>query len=541
MAVVGEATPTNGVSKGGPAQMLPVVPQGKDLSTMSEEERSVHIEVRKKALSEQRLKDQIEAQNVSLRLTDEEKQQLSVAQMQARNGKKWVRYKANWTGFVASFRQSKHLQKFLDREPAEDSPEHFKWLLATYVGHPYCTMFITLLVCINSSLTGLYADERLSEETLRQLVLIFLSIFVVEIGLKLYVFGQKRYFNDGWNILDFSVVCIAVLEVTIEYLGPLIGLENEALSSALRIVGICRIARLFAALKELEFVVRAFVISMTSAFWVNVLTLLCLFILSLLGRLTFGEHDELKESTAYHKRGSGASAAELFGSVGRGMATMFQVMTMNWAVPTRIVSEYHAFGWFFFTFSMVFTGLGVYNLYTAIYVEKMREITESKQKKDDLHKFRRRKELMLEVGDLMNVIDTDRSGTLDRLEMEDGLALLENMLQNVANGGLNAVEINALPCLTGSKEFDFSMDHIYLAFEKYMLSNQGQELQVPYRDVVETVFTMHDPLTRNEVAIMHSEIEERLDTNAALIDRSHQQLDAVVGRLKAAVGPERSV
>lgn len=109
-------------------------------------------------------------------------------------------------------------------------------------------------------------------------------------------------------------------------------------------------------------------------------------------------------------------------------------------------------------------------------------------------------------------------------------------LTNVQNGSLSSADVNALPCLTGSKEFDFSMDHIYLAFEKYMLSsNQGQDLQVPYRDVVETVFTMHDPLTRNEVAVMHSEIEERLETNAAIIARTHTELDHVIGRLKQAV------
>lgn len=531
---MGEATPvkTNGVSKGDAAQMLPVVRTESDLSAMNPEERSAFIEQRQKQMAERRAKELEDAQDVALVLTDEEKQKLTAVQIEARNRKKWFRYHHHWAGFVSSFRQSKSLQKFLECEPAADSPEHFKWLIATYVGHPYCTMFITFLVCFNSSLTGLYADQRLSEQTLRSLILVLLSIFTIEILLKIYAFGQKRYFADGWNVLDFTVVCVAIVEVTINYVGPSIGLENESLTSALRIVGIFRIARLFAALKELEFVVRAFVISMGSAFWVNVLVLLCLFILSLLGRLTFGEHAGLKASTAYHPHGSGANAEELFGSVLRGMATMFQVMTMNWAVPTRIISEYHDFGWFYFSFAMVFTGLGVYNLYTAIYVEKMREITESKQAKNEEKRMQRRKELMLEVGDLMNVIDTDRSGTLDRLEMEEGLALLDN----VQKGALSAADINALPCLTGSKEFDFSMDHIYLAFEKYMLSNQGEDLQVPYRDIVETVFTMHDPLTSNEVTVMHSEIEQRLEANAATIQRAHAELDAVVERLKAALG-----
>lgn len=429
---VGEATPvkTNGISKGGSAEMLEVVKSDVDLATMSQEERTLFVEKRKKEMHDQRVSDLQEAQNVSLVLSHEEKTQLTPIQVDARNRKKVFRYRHHWAEFVSSFRQSKALQKFLEREPADkDSPEHTKWVVATYVGHPYCTMIITFLVCFNSSLTGLYADQRLGEDTLRYLILCFLFIFSVEICLKIYAFGQRRYFSDGWNVLDFSVVCIAILEVSINYVGPSIGIENDALTSALRIVGIFRIARLFAALKELEFVVRAFVISMGSAFWVNVLTLLCLFILSLLGRLTFGDHPELNDKTAYHDHGSGANASELFGTVLRGMATMFQVMTMNWAVPTRIVSEYHAFGWFYFSFAMVFTGLGVYNLYTAIYVEKMREITEAAHAKSDSRKLKRRKELMLEVGDLMNVIDTDRSGTLDRLEMEEGLTLLGNIVR----------------------------------------------------------------------------------------------------------------
>ena len=553
----------DGVDKEGPAEMLPVLrePTESDLASMSEEERNAFVAKRRMDIQAERMAAELAAQNVALDLTPQEIQRLTPAQVESRNKKKWFRYKSTWNNFVSSFRQSKALQNFLDREPHDkESDEHAKWVLATYVGHPYVTMFITALVVVNSSLTGLYADQRIGEESFRTLIFIFLSIFTVEIGLKIYAFGSGRYLSDGWNVLDLTVVSAAIVEVVITYVGPLIGFESATVTSALRIMGIFRISRLFAALKELEFVTRAFVLSMGGAFWVNVLTLLSLFILSLLGRLTFGEHDGLKTMTAYHPHGSGANGSELFGSVFRGMATMFQVnansgrlclrptrncsrltltlfqvMCMNWAVPTRIVSEYHPFGWAFFTFSVSFLGLGVFNLYTAIYVEKMREITEATAAKAELKRLDRRKELMLEVGDLMNVIDTDRSGTLDRLEMEEGVTLLKSTVESIKNNGPMSDEAKAMPCLTGDTEFNFSMDHIYLAFEKYQLSNMGEELDVPYRDVIETVFTMHDPLTRNEVAVMHGEIEDRLEKNSELIMRADTMLDDVIAKLKDAV------
>jgi len=476
----------------------------------------------------------LQIQNVQLNVSEEEKMRLTPEQAEARNNKKYFRWRSLLTDIVDSFRHSKAASKFIKNEPDEaDSYNHMRWSIACVMGHPYMTMILTTAVLFNSILMGLYADEVLDVDTFTVLKITFVCIFAMEISLKLFAFGQEIYFEDSWNILDFAVVSCAIIESVLEILGDAMGFEDNSFSAFLRILGIFRIARLISALKELEFVVRAFVLSMGSAFWVNVLTILCLYILAVLGRIIFGEDEGLAEATAYHPHGSGANGKELFGSIMRGMATMLQIMTMNWAVPTRIVSEQIGFGWFFFVFSMVFLALGVFNLYTAIYVEKMRAITEEKEHKREQKKRVRRKELMLEVGDLLNLMDTDRSGTLDRSEMEEGIQLLQDTATSFRGTIQSGSDLHR--ALSGSSDLDFSLDHIYLAFDKYLLKNRDEDLQIPYREFLNTVFTMHDNLSRNEVAIMHSEIEDRLEINTRHIARSEAAMDDVLFKLKAAL------
>lgn len=471
----------------------------------------------------------MQIKNVKLRMTTEEIANLTPEQVAARDAKKIFRYKHMFRGIVDAFRESKAAKKFIMNEPdPSETLEHFRWSLGCRLANPYMTIFVSSCVLFNSVLMGVYADGHLGTDTFTTLKVIFVCIFSLEISMKLFAYGKDIYFEDSWNILDFVVVSCAIIETILESIESF---ENDGFSAFLRILGIFRIARIISSLKELEFVVRSFVVAMGSAFWVNILTVLCVYIFAVVGRLVFGEDQGLADATAYHPHGSGANGQELFGSVLRGMATMLQVMTMNWAVPTRIVSEYNSFGWPFFVFSMVFMALGIFNLYTAIYVEKMREISEEKEKKKEAKMKRRRLDLIEEVGDLLNLMDTDRSGTLDREEMKEGMKLLNDTARALPSGEGESLH----RALSGSSEFDFSLDHIYLAFEKYMLKNQDEDLQIPYREFLNTVFTMHDQLTRNEVALMHSEIEDRLELNTGHLTRAEEAMDAAVSKLRSAL------
>jgi hypothetical protein len=37
----------------------------------------------------------------------------------------------------------------------------------------------------------------------------FLSVFIIEVFLKMYAFGVNEYFHHRWNLFDFSIVFIS--------------------------------------------------------------------------------------------------------------------------------------------------------------------------------------------------------------------------------------------------------------------------------------------------------------------------------------------
>lgn len=72
-------------------------------------------------------------------------------------------------------------------------------------------MFIMMLICINSIVLGLMAIPSFHNNFGPILYLIdrlCLAIFLVELGLKLYVYG-KDFFKSHWNTADFAIITIS--------------------------------------------------------------------------------------------------------------------------------------------------------------------------------------------------------------------------------------------------------------------------------------------------------------------------------------------
>ncbi len=72
-------------------------------------------------------------------------------------------------------------------------------------------MFIMMLICINSVVLGLMAIPSFHSNFGPILYLIdrlCLAIFIVEIGLKIYVYG-KDFFKSHWNMADFAIITVS--------------------------------------------------------------------------------------------------------------------------------------------------------------------------------------------------------------------------------------------------------------------------------------------------------------------------------------------
>jgi voltage-gated sodium channel len=139
---------------------------------------------------------------------------------------------------------------------------------------------------------------------------IVLIVFVVEAILKIGSFSPRpwRYFQDPWNLFDFSVIALCILPIGGSY------------ASVLRLVRTLRLLRLLTALPKLQLIVGALLKSIPSIGYVGLLLGLHFYIYSVLGVFIFGANDPIH-----------------FSSLGKSMLTLFQVLTLEgWADIMRI-------------------------------------------------------------------------------------------------------------------------------------------------------------------------------------------------------------
>lgn len=72
---------------------------------------------------------------------------------------------------------------------------------------------------------------------------VFLSLLLLELGLKLFTYGLHDFFRHGWNVFDFVISLTAVVGSVLESVAPV---ENVELN---RLVDILIVIRVFRLLK----------------------------------------------------------------------------------------------------------------------------------------------------------------------------------------------------------------------------------------------------------------------------------------------------
>lgn len=114
---------------------------------------------------------------------------------------------------------------------------------------------------------------------------IFMVIFTIEAIVKIIAMRSK-YFLDGWNIFDFSVVLLTAIILGLSWIGPKFGLEVGNLgvtSTILRSLRIGRIFRLVKKAKELQVIFQALIDSVPAMASLALLLILLIFMYSIIG------------------------------------------------------------------------------------------------------------------------------------------------------------------------------------------------------------------------------------------------------------------
>jgi voltage-gated sodium channel len=215
-------------------------------------------------------------------------------------------------------------------------------------GVQHCILGVIIL---NALILGMETSSFLKQgigDILATLDMICLGIFVAEISMKLVVL-RFSFFLSGWNIFDFLVVGISFIPST----GPL------AILRALRIL---RVLRLVTNLPRLRVIVESILHSLPSIGWIAGLLTVIFYIFSVLTTSLFG-----------------AAFPGWFGSIGRSMYTLFQILTLeSWSMGiVRPVMEKFPYAYMLFVPFILITTFIVLNVFIAIIVNSMNEVMDT--------------------------------------------------------------------------------------------------------------------------------------------------------------------
>jgi voltage-gated sodium channel len=220
--------------------------------------------------------------------------------------------------------------------------------VGTWVTSPGVQRFVIALIIVNAVTLGLETSTAVMAEYgdwLHVADRAILAVFVAEIAAKLFAFGG-RFFRDPWNVFDFLVVGVALVPAS----GPL---------AVLRTLRVLRVLRLVSTVPRLRMIVEALLHAVPGIGAIAGLLLLIFYVGAVMATGLFG-----------------ADFPDWFGSLGRSMYTLFQVMTLeSWSmgIARPVMAEY-PYAWLFFVPFILIATFTMLNLFIAVIVNTMQEM-----------------------------------------------------------------------------------------------------------------------------------------------------------------------
>ncbi|WP_141014867.1 ion transporter [Nocardioides sambongensis] len=207
---------------------------------------------------------------------------------------------------------------------------------------------IIVVIVANAVTLGLETSSAVMDRAgglIHALDAAFLTVFVVEIALKLFAHGWG-FFRDPWNVFDFLIVGVALVPAS----GPF---------SVLRALRVLRVLRLVSVLPRLRFIVEALLAAIPGIGAIGALLALIFYVAAVMATSLFGD-----------------TFPEWFGSIGDSLYTLFQVMTLeSWSMGiVRPVMEVHPWAWTFFVTFILLSSFTILNLFIAVIVDTMQTL-----------------------------------------------------------------------------------------------------------------------------------------------------------------------
>lgn len=232
--------------------------------------------------------------------------------------------------------------------------------LQEFIESPRIRNGIVSLIILNAILLGFETSSNIMSiagDTILWLDNIILTIFVIEIIVRIGVY-RSNFWRDPWSIFDFGVVFIALIPATGSF-------------EILRALRVLRVLRLFTMVPSMQKVVGSLLGAIPGLTSIALVLLIFYYVVAIMATNFFSE--------AY---------PEWFGTLGRSLFTLFQIMTLeSWSMGiARPVMREFPYAWAFFIPFILIATFTMLNLFIAIiinamqtYNEKIRNVTENSQ------------------------------------------------------------------------------------------------------------------------------------------------------------------
>jgi len=253
---------------------------------------------------------------------------------------------------------------------------------------------------------------------------VFAGCFGLEMSIKI-LFLRRRYFMDGWNLLDFALAWLAIADALMMAIGADGGAANHiTILRGLRLSRILRTVRLFKIFKELVILMEVVLKSLRTLAWLLVLVTLLLYMNAIICVELIGSEKTLypaysEESEMMESMYEEFNNFLYFGTIFRSMYSLFNLITLSeWSTITRPVSEAQPLLIILMiTFTMV-TSYGIMNVLIGIMVEHALKANKSFDQTKEAEYKEYQLKLINTVASILTQSDTDGDGcvTLEELE-----------------------------------------------------------------------------------------------------------------------------
>ena len=207
---------------------------------------------------------------------------------------------------------------------------------------------IIALILLSGAFLGLQTVPEINDPYGNLLVLgnqIILVIFILEAILKMLALAPRsqRYFRDGWNVFDFTIIVLSLVPAT------------GAFAMIARLGRLLRVLRLISAIQDLRLIVSALVKSIPNVGHIMMLMSIIVYIYAIIGFQLFHEHDP-----------------DRWGNIGLSILTLFEIITLEgWVDINARAMELNSFAWIYFVSFVIVGTFVVVNLFIAVVINNL--------------------------------------------------------------------------------------------------------------------------------------------------------------------------